>query len=181
MMKTNATTERDLESGFTLVETLVATLVLVFGLMAVTNLLLVAASSNSTANQSSAATTSATQIMDLLKTTDWNSLVAGGDVEADVPTTPPVLCKTLTTPLPLGVYTCDDEIPGVGRIHTRWSITATSDARNLVIRVRSQGTGALAGARSRAEFTTFRACTAGAPPMCPAAPGVAPTPPPSGP
>ena len=48
--------DRSRESGFTLVETLVAIVVLVFGLMAVTNLLLVAATSNTVANQSSAAT-----------------------------------------------------------------------------------------------------------------------------
>ena len=51
---TRDNTERGAEAGFTLVEALVAVVVLVFGLMAVTNLLLVAASSNSVANQSTA-------------------------------------------------------------------------------------------------------------------------------
>ena len=53
------------ESGFTLVEALVAIVVLVFGLMAVTNLMLVAASSNSVANQGTAAVASATRIVEL--------------------------------------------------------------------------------------------------------------------
>src|SRR5204863_2278147 len=42
---------RGSEAGFTLVEALVAIVILVFGLIAVTNLMLVAASSNSVANQ----------------------------------------------------------------------------------------------------------------------------------
>ena len=68
------------QAGFTLVEALVAVTVLIFGLMAVTNLLLVAASSNTVANQGSAATTSASQVMDVLRSTPWNELVPGGDV-----------------------------------------------------------------------------------------------------
>lgn len=47
------------EAGFTLVEALLAVVVLIFGLMAVTNLMLVAASSNSVANQGTPAVTSA--------------------------------------------------------------------------------------------------------------------------
>jgi hypothetical protein len=47
----------------------------------------------------------------------------------------------------------------VGTIHTHWWVTAAADPRWVAIRVRSEGTGALAGARSRAEFTTFRSCT----------------------
>ena len=55
----------------------------------------------------------------------------------------------------------DDDFPGVGRIHTRWRIDPfiPADARALFITVRSEGTGALSGARSRAEFTTIRTCT----------------------
>jgi type II secretory pathway pseudopilin PulG len=160
MTRTNTTTTREPESGFTLVETLVAIVVLVFGLMAVTNLLLVAASSNAVANQSSAATASASEVMDILRSTHWDNLAVGGDVTQDVPATPPAACNTLTSPPPAGVYHCDDSVPGVGRIHTRWAIAGVAGtARLLQITVRSEGSGALAGARSRAEFTTFRACT----------------------
>ena len=74
------------QAGFTLVEALVAVVVLIFGLMAVTNLLLVAASANTVANQGSAATASATQVMDVLRSTPWNELVPGGDLDNDVTT-----------------------------------------------------------------------------------------------
>jgi len=175
MKSTNATTGRDRESGFTLVETLVAVVVLIFGLMAVTNLLLVAASSNSVANQGSAATTSATQTMDVLRSTNWNNLVVGGNLAADT-TSPSPACNTLANPL-VGVYNCDDDIPGVGRIKTRWLISAVpGTVRLLLVTVRSEGTGALSVARSRAEFTTFRACTnssngsCGPVPCCPSDP-----------
>jgi type II secretory pathway pseudopilin PulG len=168
MIKTNATTNRRPEAGFTLVETLVAIVVLIFGLMAVTNLLLVAASSNSAANQSSAATAAATQVMDMLKSTHWDNLVAGGDVTSDVPTGIPATCDTLTNPPPNGVYNCDDFVPGVGRIHTRWAITAVPGTNRLLqIAVRSEGTGPLAVARSRADFTTYRACTNSSDGSCP--------------
>jgi hypothetical protein len=51
-------------------------------------------------------------------------------------------------------------------------VTSNADPRLLHIRVRSEGTGALAGARSRAEFTTFRSCTNSDPATggCPGAP-----------
>ena len=39
------------------------------------------------------------------------------------------------------------------------TISSTVDPRLLHIQVRSEGMGVLSGARSRAEFTTFRACT----------------------
>ncbi len=68
------TPPRGTEAGFTLVEALVAIVVLVFGLMAVTNLLLVAASSNTVANQGTAAVTTATQVLDFLKNTTFNTL-----------------------------------------------------------------------------------------------------------
>lgn len=150
------------ESGFTLVEALSAIVILAFGLMAVTNLLLVAASSNSVANQSSAATASASQAMDAIRATPWTALVAGGDITADVGATVP--CNA---PIPAGVYNCDHDLPGVGLVHTRWAITAAADPRVYFLQVRSEGTGALSRARSRADFTTFLSCgTVG----CPAAP-----------
>jgi type II secretory pathway pseudopilin PulG len=158
------------EAGFTLVEALVAIVVLVFGLLAVTNLMVVAASSNSVANQGTAAVASATHAMDLLKSTSFTSLVPGPGVAWE---TWPGGGKSCSDPtLDPNDGHCDDDIPGVGRIHTHWWITATPDPRLLYIRVRSEGTGVLAGARSRAEFTTFRACTNSDPATggCPAAP-----------
>lgn len=132
------------EAGFTLVEALVAIVILAFGLIAVTNLLLVAASSNAVANQSTAATTAAAQTLEQLRAQAFDTLAVGGNVTADA----------------LGFWR-DDEIPGVGQIHTRWQIQnmAPANPRAFFITVRSEGTGALSQARSRAEFTTIRTCT----------------------
>jgi type II secretory pathway pseudopilin PulG len=148
------------EAGFTLVEALTAIVILVFGLMAVTNLLLVAASSNSVASQGTAATLSASQRLEVLKTTSFQNLTAGGSLTADTTGPPANACAVA----PLTDYDCDDVIPGVGLIHTRWQISAVvGTARLLYITVRSEGTGALSGARSRAQFTYLRSCTDSSP------------------
>jgi prepilin-type N-terminal cleavage/methylation domain-containing protein len=132
------------EQGFTLVEALTAIVILSFGLMAVTNLLVVAASSNSVANQSTAAADMAARQMEALKLAPWNDaqLNPGGGFGAGA----------------CAAYCRLDDIPGVGRVETRWQID-TVDVRTRFIRVRSEGRGALSGPRSRAEFTTFRSCT----------------------
>ena len=161
--------DRGRESGFTLVETLVAIVVLVFGLMAVTNLLLVAATSNTIANQASAATASASQVMDLMRSTPWASWTVGGNLTADT-TLPSPDCRALLSPTT--AYNCDDVIPGVGTVKTRWQITAgVGTLRMLQISVRSEGMGAMAGARSRATFTSYRTCTQSTAGSC--GPGVA--------
>jgi type II secretory pathway pseudopilin PulG len=144
------------EAGFTLVEALVAMVVLSFGLIAVTNLMLVAASSNTVANQATAAATVASQRLEILKqipfgTAPFDAGTVGG-VTAD-----------------MAGFTQDDAVPGVGAIHTRWQVTRIN-SQAYFITVRSEGLGVLTGARSRAEFTTFRSCTAlglGCPAMAP--------------
>jgi type II secretory pathway pseudopilin PulG len=164
---------RRAEAGFTLVEALCAIVILIFGLIAITNLLLVAASSNSVANQSSAATASASQALDFLRTTDFNQLTVGGAIAA-APAVPANACNVA---VPTD-YACFDDVPGVGRIITQWSIQAAPGSTRLVfITVASEGMGVLAGARSRALFTTIRSCTdsttppVGAPALpCPAGP-----------
>ena len=134
---------RSSEAGFTLVEALVAIVILVFGLIAVTNLLVVAASSNSVANQATAAATIAAQRLELLKAQPFTSLTTGGDLDSDVAN-----------------FNQNDDVPGVGRIHTRWTVVAiAADAQVYFVAVRSEGTGVLSVRRSRAEFTTFRSCT----------------------
>jgi len=170
---------RGREAGFTLVEALVAVIVLVFGLMAVTNLMLVAASSNTVANQGTAAVNTATRVMDMLKSstyaaftsvdTPWEAQPGGGPSCGD-----PAL-------MTLAVSHCTDSIPGVGSVHAHWTITPDAlDSRLYFVRVRAEGLGALTGARSRADFTTFRSCTnldAGCPePAGPPAPTPSPTP-----
>ena len=146
---------RGAQAGFTLVETLVAVVVLVFGLMAVTNLMLVAASSNTVANQGTAAVTSATRALEMLKSVTYTDLAAGGSGWS----TADGGKECTDTTLLFSEWHCTDSVPGVGSIHTHWWITTTGDPRLLHIRVQSEGLGALAGTRSRAEFTTFRACT----------------------
>ena len=152
------TVERGAEAGFTLVEALVAIVVLIFGLMAVTNLMLVAASSNSVANQGTAAVAAATRAMDFIKATTFDTLdnTPGGKDPFD-PGDGGKLCDD--TSLAVNEWHCTDNVPGVGTIHVHWWVTATPDPRLLHVRVRAEGTGALSAARSRAEFTTFRACT----------------------
>jgi type II secretory pathway pseudopilin PulG len=147
---------REGEAGFTLIEALVAIVVLVFGLMAVTNLMLVAASSNTVANQGTAAVTSATRVMDMIKSTSFENLPVVDDPWDAPPDASMKSCEDVT--LTLDDVHCTEDIPGVGRIHTHWWITATdpADPRIYYVRVRSEGVGALAGARSRSEFTTFR-------------------------
>lgn len=145
------------EAGFTLVEALCAMVILAFGLMAIANLIAVAASSNTVANQSTAATTMASQQMEILKSIPFTTpgtqifnpaLNPGGDLEADQ----------------AGYYTNPPtDVPGVGQIRVRWRITGLPDVvtgatRGLFIEVRAEGMAPLVGMRSRAEFTTFRAC-----------------------
>jgi type II secretory pathway pseudopilin PulG len=168
MNPTRENEARPAESGFTLVEALVAIVVLIFGLMAVTNLMLVAASSNTVANQGTAAVTSATRVMDMIKSTSYANLVAGGATWD--PADGGKACDDPT--LAVTEWHCNDDISGVGRVHTHWWITATADPRLFHIRVRAEGAGALTGARSRAEFTTFRSCTNSDPTTggCPTAP-----------
>jgi len=150
------------EAGFTLVEALVAIIVLVFGLIAVTNLLLVAASSNAVANQSSAATMDATERLELLRNLPFATLAAGvgGNInDTTMPATNCVPAAGAAPPMP-PVFACFHDLSGVGRIVTRWQITAVAGTgRLLYIQVRSEGMGALSQARSRSDYAVVRACT----------------------
>lgn len=139
-MKQSRRTSASAQAGFTLVEALIAMVILSAGLIAVTNLMVVAATSNTVANQSTAATSVASQQLEQLKTCTFTDprLQAGGNLQTDVTN-----------------FNNDVDLPGVGRIHTRWQISDV-DATTKYIVVRSEGTGALAGPRSRSEFTTFR-------------------------
>lgn len=133
---------RHTEAGFTLVEALVAIVILVFGLIAITNLMIVASLSNTTANHSTAATGIATEVMENLKGTRFEDLATGGGVDSDV-----------------SGFNRNDIVTGVGTIHTRWVVAAVNNQTRYLM-VRSQSTSPLIGPRSRAEFTTFRSCTA---------------------
>ena len=141
------------EEGFTLVEALTAVLILAFGLVGVTNLMLVAGSTNSVANQGTSATNHATEIMERLKGLSSSELVTGGSLTTDVGT---ANCDddAVTTCANPGNFNAMRSIPGVGVIKTRWTIEAVGTG--FFIRVRSEGMGALSRSRSRAEFSMAR-------------------------
>jgi prepilin-type N-terminal cleavage/methylation domain-containing protein len=151
----NQDNARPADAGFTLVEVLVAIVVLVFGLIAVTNLLLVGASNNTAANLGTAATAAAAQRMETLKAVAFNDLAPGTGTEVvDMPRTAP--------------------------IQVSWTI----DRRSLqlyFITVTAEGIGPMVAARSRSTLTSFRSCTAetaGCPPPV-ATPPPTPTPTPT--
>ena len=137
------------EQGFTLIEVLISIVVLVFGLIAITNLFLVAGSSNTVANQATAASDMAAQALENLKAQPWNSAQLNTGA---IPSTAGSLTADTAG------YFRNDQLPGVGTINTRWTVTNV-DTRTKFIRVRAEGQGVLARGRSRAEFTTFRTCT----------------------
>ena len=154
------------EAGFTLVEALCAIVILAFGLISITNLLLVASTSNSTANVSTAATTLAVQQLEVLKAAPFADgsvpavpnplLSSGGDLDTDQ----------------AGFFNPPTEVAGVGQILVRWRIVDV-DAQTKFISVRAESTALLIGPRSRAEFTVFRSCTDSKPAPalnCPPAP-----------
>ena len=148
---------RTAEAGFTLIEALISIVVLVFGLIAVTNLLLVAATSNMVASQATAATTAASRILDTLKTTTYDSLAPGGDLAVALSGATPS-CDS-ATPVLLAAFQCRDDVDGVGLMHVRWVVAATGDARLTFIQVQAEGQGVFSAGRTLADFTTFRSCT----------------------
>ena len=135
-MNSNATQAAPNEAGFTLVEVLVAIVVLVFGLIAVTNLLLVGASNNTAANLGTASTAAAAQQMEMFKALGFSDLIL-------LPTT----------------GNQQVVMPGTGPIQVSWTITRPSP-QLLFFTVQAEGTGPLVAARSRAVLTAFRSCTA---------------------
>lgn len=142
---------RRAQGGFTLVEALVAIVILAFGLMAISNLLLVAGTSNSVANRTTAAATLAAQQMERLKATPYATLAPGGNLDVAVGATNPG-CTTA-----VGTFNCAADVAGVGRIDVRWAIAPAIGAANaLFITVRAEAAAPFMGARTRAEFTTFR-------------------------
>jgi prepilin-type N-terminal cleavage/methylation domain-containing protein len=163
------TTHRS-DSGFTLIEALIAMIILVTGLVAVANLMIVSASSNNVANTMSATTAEASEVMDLLKSIAWTNLTPGGSLTADMPATNPdeeprVILDPGTGALTQ--YNAYRTIPGVGRVRTRWTIVEVAGNANQAparfITVTSDAVNRLARGKSAVTFTTFRTCTIGPP------------------
>jgi pilin/secretion family protein with methylation motif len=166
------TASRTPESGFTLVEALIAIVVLVVGIVAIVNLFVVASTSNAVANHSTAASGQGTETLERLKSIPFLDITAGmgssddGDLDADAGSILNCVEPDPQPPLPVncvvpGNYNLARDIPGVGRIKTRWRIVrpGAGGPDTLFIVVRSESTAKLAGIRSRSEYTTFRTCT----------------------
>ena len=140
--------------------------------MAIVNLFVVASTSNAVGNHSTASTGQATETLERLKAIPFLTLTGAmggsttvGNLDADAgsslncvetPVTPPASYCVVA-----GNYNLARDVPGVGRIKTRWQIVrpGAGGPDTLFIVVRSQSTAKLAGIRSRSEFTTFRTCT----------------------
>jgi Tfp pilus assembly protein PilV len=142
---------RSREAGFTLVEALIAMVVLSFGLIAVTNLLLVASTSNSVANRSTMAAAQAMEEMERLKSLTFDDplLAAGGDL--DNPQAG--YSRNVVIGPPTGTGT------GTRRLVNTWLITdvpAVGTRPIKFITVQSEEQSALGRQLTRAQFTTFR-------------------------
>ena len=136
--------ERSSEGGFTLVEALIAIVILMVGLAAVSNLMIVSATSNTGANLSTASTAAATTAMETVKSRPFANLAVGGNLASPVPT-----FSTTASP-----------VPGVGIADVKWQISTPPNVPNVrFIQVRTQMLGRLGAGWSKADFTTFRACT----------------------
>lgn len=157
------------QAGFTLVEALVAMVVLSVGLVAVTNLFIVAASSNQMGNSATATAAQASETLERLKQIDFCALTPGGSTTADLPATNPT---SATPDVIVGgalTYNSYRSLPGVGIVRTRWQILSPNSALTPTrfITVDSQVLSTFGRELSRAQFTTFRTCTgAGCPGAC---------------
>ena len=145
------------EEGFTLIEALIAIAILAIGLAGVTNLFVVASSSNSAANHGTAATTEAIETMERLKAIPFLQLVPGGSLTADLPV------LSATDDVTAATYNRVRELDGVGRIRSRWSIVQPAGGGPDIyfITVRAESMSPMMMQRTRADMTTFRACTTG--------------------
>lgn len=161
------------EAGFTLIEALAAMVILVFGIMAVANLIVVAISSNRMGSTSTAASMVATETIERLKAIPFTDLKTGGSqgtglLDCDPGSNGKTKCQDKGNVLGCVEPGADcvvadnfnylRSVPGVGQVKTRWAI-ASVDTQTIFIVVRSEVPG-LAARRSRAEFATFRSCTA---------------------
>lgn len=153
------------EAGFTLIEALIAIMILAIGLIAVANLLVVGAASNTIGNHSTNTTAIATETMERLRNIPFATgnppvsqldLMVGGDLNAVPTCNDDVPASNCIRP---GNWGAVKNVRGVGQVHTTWEVSRI-DGQTYFIRVRSESTAALARRRARAEFTTIRSCTA---------------------
>lgn len=130
------------DAGFTLVEAMFAIVILMVGLMAVTNLFIVAGNSTSVGRDTTAAAAVASQVMEELKATPFAAVPATGTTTRQVPGLPPIAVSWTA--------------PNMGAANVKF-ITVTASA-----------TGVLGAGRTTSTFTSVRACTTcGCPTMPP--------------
>ncbi len=145
-MKTR-TSRRSSEAGFTLIEALIATAVLAVGLVAITNLMVVAVTSNSLGNRITVATYLASQKMEQLRS---------------IPFTNASLNDSNTNSLDVSQANYNETVTMAqsGPFLTRWNIrTVAAYGTSLkYIAVRTESLNP-AGRLTRAEFTSFRSCS----------------------
>ena len=148
------------EAGFTLIEALIAIVILAIGLIAVTNLLVVGAASNTIGNHSTNTTTIASETLERLRNIPFTQLTASPAGTIDLPLDGTTCNDNVVTNncIRPGNFQHVKDVSGVGRVHTTWEIIPV-DTQTLYLRVRSESESALARRRARAEFTTMRSCT----------------------
>jgi type IV pilus assembly protein PilV len=177
MASTRGDTVANGQAGFSLVEALIAVLVFIIGIAAVSNLFLVAITANSAANHQAATTAIAAEVLDRLRAEPFANLTPGypvgsgsgvftttassgtylsarrtallPDVANDTCVEPAANCVTP------GNYRMRRVVPGVADVHVNWMIVDTGNGL-LFITVRAQDLAAVVGERSYAEVTTFR-------------------------
>jgi prepilin-type N-terminal cleavage/methylation domain-containing protein len=146
IMKTRTGGARGQE-GFTLIEAIMATAILVVGLAAVSNLIFVAISSNTLGNRMTTASFLASQKMEQLRS---------------IPFDDPAMVDSAANSLQVdqALFNEDNTVERVGNFHTRWNITTVGafGASLKYLAVQTEFIGPL-GRQTRAEFTTYRACT----------------------
>ncbi len=161
--------QKDAQAGFTLVEALVAIVILAVGIVAVTNLMVYAASSNQIGSLTTATAAEASTTLDRIKSVDYFTLVnpptsiaLQGDLLNDAG--PANATPSTTTDIFVGgvlTYHMYRLVPGVGLIRTRWTIQPFNNGPTLysLITVESQSSSRLGGDLSKSRFVTWRSCT----------------------
>lgn len=144
------------EAGFTLIEALIAMVILITGIAAIANLMVIAGSSNAVANHTTAAATVASQQMELLKAASFPTLVPGGSVA--IPNPHGAGHPVCNTGAVTAVYVCDAVVAGVSTIHVQWQIVGplAGTTNTLFIHVVAQSIAPGIGQRGQADFTTLR-------------------------
>ncbi len=162
----NPERRRSSESGFTLIEALIAIVVLAFGIIGITNLFVVATASNQMGNMTTSAAVRSVETLEKLKALPFNMLTPGGSLTADSGANP----TPEVTVAGVLAYNCQETVPGVGLVRSRWTVVGDFPGGNDVryITVRSEVSGPFGGQLSRAEYATFRTCTTRGCPNVPA-------------